>query len=98
MRDTDVFHDSDLANSFFADDLHTVEKAISDGEFGKNKLERAILDYITGAYVQENSELHWLDFQNRIDVHSAWKNGQKEEWYGRFRISPMNLCAHTFCS
>ena len=77
-RDTDVFHDSDLANSFFADDLHMVETAISDGEFGKNPLEQAILDYITGAYAEENPELHWLDFQNRIDVHNAWDNGQEE--------------------
>lgn len=28
-QDIDVFHDSELANSFFADDLHMVEKAIS---------------------------------------------------------------------
>ena len=78
-RDTDVFHDSDLANSFFADDLHMVETAISDGEFGKNPLEQAILDYITGVYAEENPELHWLDFQNRIDVHNAWNNGREEE-------------------
>lgn len=78
-RDTDVFHNSDLANSFFADDLHMVEKAISDKEFGKNSWERAILDYITGTYAKENPELHWLDFQNRIDVRSAWKNGQEDE-------------------
>ncbi|WP_343095221.1 hypothetical protein, partial [Blautia producta] len=78
-QDTDVFHDSDLANSFFAEDLHMVEKAISGGEFGKNPLEQAILDYITGAYAEENPELHWLDFQNRIDVRSAWKNGQEDE-------------------
>ncbi len=78
-RDTDVFYDSDLANSFFADDLHMVEKAISVGDFGKNPLEQAILDYITGVYAEENPELHWLDFKNRIDVHSAWKNRQEEE-------------------
>ena len=28
-RDTDVFYDSDLANSFFADDLHMVEKRLA---------------------------------------------------------------------
>lgn len=83
-RDTDVFHDSDLANSFFADDLHMVEKAISSGEFGQNPLEQAILDYITGAYAEENPELYWLDFQNRIDIHSGWKNGQEEERIGFF--------------
>lgn len=78
VRDTDVFHESDLANSFFADDLHMVEKEISGGEFGKNPLEQAVLDYITGAYAEENPELHWLDFLNRTDVRSAWKNGQEE--------------------
>lgn len=78
VRDTDVFHESDLANSFFADDLHMVEKEISSGEFGKNPLEQAVLDYITGAYAEENPELHWLDFLNRTDVRSAWKNGQEE--------------------
>lgn len=77
-RDTDVFHDSDLANSFFADDLHMVEQAISGGEFGKTPLEQAVLDYITGAYAEENPELHWLNFQNRTDVRSTCKNGQKE--------------------
>ncbi|MFR9309590.1 DEAD/DEAH box helicase [Hydrogeniiclostridium mannosilyticum] len=79
VRDIDVFHDSDLANSFFADDLHMVEKVISSGEFGKNPLEKAVLDYITGAYAEENPVLHWLNFQNRIDVHSTWKNGRKDE-------------------
>lgn len=78
-RDTDVFHDSDLANSFFADDLYMVEGAISSGEFGKNPLEQAILDYIDGVYAEENPELHWLDFQYRIDVCSAWKDGQEDE-------------------
>ena len=78
-RDTDVFHDSDLANSFFADDLNMVEKAISASEFGKNPLEQAVLDYITGTYAEETPELHWLDFQNRIDVHNACNNGQEEE-------------------
>lgn len=78
-RDTDVFHDSDLANSFFADDLHMVGKAIRDAAFGKNPLELAILDYITGTYAEENPELHWLDLQNRIDVYSTWKNGREEE-------------------
>ncbi|WP_434311562.1 DEAD/DEAH box helicase [Hominifimenecus sp. rT4P-3] len=77
-QDTDVFHDSDLANSFFADDLHMVEKAISDGGFGNSPLEQAILDYITGAYAEEKPELHWLDVQNRMDVHNAWKNGREE--------------------
>ncbi len=78
-RDPDVFRDSDLANSFFADDLHMVEKAISGEAFGKTPLEQAILDYITGTYAEETKKLHWLDFQKRIDVHRAWKNGQEEE-------------------
>lgn len=79
VRDTDVFHESDLVNSFFAEDLNMVEKAISSGAFGKNPLEQTILDYITGAYAEENPELHWLDLQNRIDVRNAWKNGQEDE-------------------
>ncbi|MBC8537638.1 hypothetical protein H8693_01675 [Christensenellaceae bacterium NSJ-63] len=78
-RDTEVFHEGDLANSFFIDDLCMVEKAISSGKFGNDKLEHAIVDYITGAYAEEIPELHWLDFPNRIDVHSTWKNGKKEE-------------------
>ena len=78
-RDTDVLHDSDLANSFFADDLNMVEQAISSGELGHNPLEQVILDYITGLYAEENPELCWMDFQNRTDVHSAWKNRQEEE-------------------
>lgn len=78
-RDTEVFYDSDLSNSFFADDLHMVEQAISSGEFGKNPLEQAILDYITGLYAEENPELQWTDFQKRIDVRTAWENGREEE-------------------
>lgn len=78
-RDTEVFHDSDLSNSFFADDLHMIEQAIRSGEFGKNPLEQAILDYITGLYAEENPDLHWLDFGKRLDIRSAWKNGREEE-------------------
>jgi hypothetical protein len=78
-RDTDIFRDSDLANSFFADDLRMVEQAISGGEFGKNPMEQAILDYITGVYAEESPELHWLDLHSRIDVRGAWKNGLEEE-------------------
>ncbi len=40
-----------------------VEKVISSGEFGKNPLEEAVLDYITGTYAEETPELHWLNFQ-----------------------------------
>ena len=78
-RDTDIFRDSDLSNSFFADDLRMVEQAISGGEFGKNPMEQAILDYMTGVYAEESPELHWLDLHSRIDVRGAWKNGLEEE-------------------
>lgn len=37
-----------------------------------------MLNYITGLYAEENPELHWMDFQKRIDVHNAWKNEKKE--------------------
>ncbi|MCI8464840.1 MAG: hypothetical protein HFI63_03140 [Lachnospiraceae bacterium] len=67
-RDTEIFHDSDLANSFFAEDLHMVEVAIGSGDFGKNPMEQAILDYITGIHAEENQKRNWLDVQKRIDV------------------------------
>ncbi len=76
-KDTDICYDSDLTNGFFADDLNMVEQAISSGEFGKNPMEQAILDYITGVYAEENQELQWIDFQNRIDVYNDWKNGHE---------------------
>lgn len=78
-RDTEVLHYSDLANSFFADDLHMVEKAIDGGEFGEKALEQALLNYITGVFAEENPQLHWLDFRDRIDVRTAWKKGKEKE-------------------
>lgn len=84
-RDTDFFHDSDLANSFFADDLHMVEKAISSEEFGRTPMEQGILDYITGVYAEENADLSWIDLQKRVDVRSAPKNGQDEDHADFFR-------------
>ncbi len=78
-KDADVFHDSDLANSFFVDDLHMVEKALKNKTFGQKTFEQAILDYIIGIYAEEKQELEWMNFQKRIDVHSAWGKGQEEE-------------------
>lgn len=78
-RDTEVFHDSDLANSFFANDLHMVDKAIRSGEFGRNPLQKAILDYITGIYAEENPELRWMDFRKRMDVRCAQENRKEED-------------------
>lgn len=77
--DTERLRYSDLADSFFANDLHMVETAISDEKFGENPLEQAILDYITGTYAEENPKLQWMDFQKRIDVRSAWGDGKEEE-------------------
>lgn len=77
--DMEVMHASDLANSFFTADLSMVRTAIEKRDIGSDAHGQAILDYITGAYAEENPELDWLDVQKRIDVHRAWKDGKEEE-------------------
>lgn len=78
LQDMDVFHYSDLANSFFAKDLQMVEKAIDRETFGNIPMEREILDYITGLYAEEMPGLHWLDFDKRIDVRNNIKKNGKD--------------------
>lgn len=76
LQDIDVFHYSDLANSFYARDLQMVENAISSGIFGNTPMEQAILDYITGLCVEEITGVQYFDFHKRIDVRN---NVQKNE-------------------
>ncbi|MCO7121233.1 hypothetical protein NIA71_04615 [Ihubacter massiliensis] len=78
-QDADVFHYSDLYNSFFANDLNMVEQAISYGKMDQNPLGNAIFDYITGVYAEENPNLHWMNLQERIDVQRTWEKGKKQE-------------------
>ena len=78
-EDTDFLRESDLSNSFFADDLHMVEQAIGSKAFGKTPQEQAVLDYITGVFAEENPQLHWMDFTRRIDLRTAWENGREKE-------------------
>lgn len=77
LQDIDVFHYSDLANSFFAKDLQMAEKAISNETFGSTPMEQAILDYITGLYAEEMPELHWLDFRKRTDVRNHIQQNER---------------------
>lgn len=79
MQDMDILRFSDLADSFFAKDLDMVEKAVSNGGYGKNKMEQAVLDYITGLFAEANPGLCWLDLNNRIDVHGTEGKDQRKE-------------------
>lgn len=78
-KDNDIFRDSELCNSFFADDLHLAEQIISENTFGTSPSEKALLDYITGIYAEESPELNWIDFSKRIDIFNVWNDKQSQQ-------------------
>lgn len=78
-QDNDILRDSELFNSFFADDLFLVERAVHNETFGDIPMEQALLDYITGAYAEEKPELEWFDFSKRIDIYRQWNDGKAQQ-------------------
>lgn len=78
-KDSESLYFSDLSKSFFTNDLHMLKEEVSANRYGtKEPMEKAVIDYIVGAYAEEYPEEEWGDFSKRVDIRTAWNHDKKE--------------------
>lgn len=78
-KDSESSYFSDFNQSFFANDLQMIIEKISTAQYGtKGPMEKAVIDYIVGAYAEEHLQEGWIDFSKRIDLRTEWKCDTKE--------------------
>ena len=92
-KDNDALYYSDLNKSFFTNDLQMIIDRVSDKSYGtSNSMEKAVIDYVAGAYAEEHHETGWIDFSERLDIRGINSEEERDNFFNRYldvNLAPM---------
>ncbi len=77
--DEELYSESQLSRSFFAEDLQLALERVEQGAFGDSDMEKTLLDYICGPYAEAFPNLNWLDTTGRINVLDWQEAGEQAQ-------------------